>query len=316
MDLSVRISGKTLANPTVLASGILGVGGHLLLRVASAGAGAVTTKSCSLLPRRGHANPIVLDWGHGLVNAVGLSNPGVHEQVAELREVVPELRAMGVPLVASIFADTAEAFGVLAGLISQAEPDFIELNISCPNVEDVYREPFSANPRAAASVVERVKAATSLPVVVKLSPNVPDIVRVAQAVEWAGADAITAVNTAGPGMVIAVDLGIPVLANLTGGISGPALRPIAVRCVYDIYRAVRIPIIGTGGVLDARDALEMIMAGATAVGIGSAVYYRGLGVFREIVEGMRDFMDRHCVEDLEEIRGISHRGGLRGAKVG
>jgi dihydroorotate dehydrogenase (NAD+) catalytic subunit len=244
-----------------------------------------------------------------------LSNPGVQEQVSELREVLPELRALGVPLVASIFADSVEAFGVLAELVADADPDLIELNISCPNVEDVYGEPFSANPRSAAAVVDRVKAVTRVPVAVKLSPNVPDIAQIARAVEWAGADAITAVNTLGPGMVIDVELGLPILANVAGGVSGPALRPIAVRCVYEIYRAVGIPIIGTGGISGARDAVEIMMAGATAVGVGSAVYYKGVDVFAEIVDGLSDFMVRHGLQDVNEIIGIAHRGGLRAAKA-
>lgn len=316
MDISVQIAGRTLRNPTVLASGVLGVGGHTLLRVGRMGAGAVTTKSCGLAPRHGHANPTVLDWGHGLINAVGLSNPGVQEQVAELREVMPQLREMHVPLIASIFANSVEGFGILAELISEAGPDFIELNISCPNVEDLYCEPFSASPRSAAAVVRRVKAVTEIPVIVKLSPNVPDVGQVARAVEAEGADAITAVNTLGPGMVIDVELGMPILANVAGGISGPALRPVAVRCVYEIYRSVGIPIIGTGGVSEARDALEMIMAGATAIGVGTAVYYRGLGVFREIIEGISNFMVRHGIDHLDEIRGVAHRGGFRVTKAG
>ncbi len=316
VDLSVEIAGKTLRNPTVLASGVLGVGGHILTRVARAGAGAVTTKSCGLSSREGHPNPTVLDWGHGLINAVGLSNPGVREEIDELQQVLPELRNMGVPLLASIFADSVDNFGVLAEIMAEAEPDFLELNISCPNVDDIYKEPFCFSPRAAAAVVDQVKKRCSLPVIVKLSPNAHNLAEVARAVEWAGADAITAVNTLGPGMVINVELGMPILANVAGGISGPALRPIAVRCVYEIYRAVKIPIIGTGGVSEARDALEMIMAGATAVGVGSAVYYKGIQVFAEIVEGIGSFMLSHNVGNLRELQGIAHRGGLRASKVG
>jgi len=305
-DLSVNLCGVRLGNPLVLASGILGTSAELLERVARCGAGAVTSKSCGPKPRAGHPNPTVLDWGHGLINAVGLSNPGADEEVRILRDAKARLALLGVPLIASIFAETVQGFGDVARKVAEAAPDFIEVNISCPNVEAEFGRPFAADARDAAAVTALVRRAVSLPVIVKLSPNVPDIAAIARAVEAEGADAIAAINTLGPGMVIDTESGRPILANRTGGVSGPAIRPIAVRCVYDVARAVRVPVIGIGGVTSGRDAVEMIMAGATAVGIGSAVYHRGPEVFAAVREELRGFMETHDYSDISQMRGLAH----------
>ena len=303
-ELAVDLCGIHLSNPLILAAGILGTGAELLERVARAGAGAVTAKSCGLEARVGHPNPTVLDWGHGLINAIGLANPGVEEMAAILKDAKGRLEPLGVPLIASIFAETVEDFAKVAHRVSKAEPDFIEVNISCPNVAAEFGRPFAADPDSAAAVTRAVKGATHLPVIVKLSPNVTDIATIARAVETAGADAIAAINTVA-GMVIDVDCGQPILANRVGGLSGPAIRPVAVRCVYEIYQAVDIPIIGLGGVVDGRDAVEMIMAGATAVGVGSAVYYRGVDAFGEIVQEIASFMVEHGYKTLADFRGMA-----------
>ena len=305
-DLSVSLCGVRLSNPLVLASGILGTSAELLHRVARCGAGAVTSKSCGPTPREGHPNPTVLDWGHGLINAVGLSNPGADEEVPILRDAKARLIPLGVPLIASIFAETVEGFAEVARKVAEAKPDFIEVNISCPNVEAEFGRPFAADPRDAAAVTAAVRRAVSLPVIVKLSPNVADIAAIARAVEAEGADAIAAINSLGPGMVIDLDSGRPILANRAGGVSGPAIRPIAVRCVYDISRAVRIPVIGIGGVTGGRDAAEMIMAGATAVGVGTAVYYRGPEVFGHIRDELAAFMGTHGYSSVLQMRGVAH----------
>ena len=305
-DLSVSLCGVRLSNPLVLASGILGTSAELLHRVARCGAGAVTSKSCGPTPREGHPNPTVLDWGHGLINAVGLSNPGADEEVPILRDAKARLIPLGVPLIASIFAETVEGFAEVARKVAEAKPDFIEVNISCPNVEAEFGRPFAADPRDAAAVTAAVRRAVSLPVIVKLSPNVADIAAIARAVEAEGADAIAAINSLGPGMVIDLDSGRPILANRAGGVSGPAIRPIAVRCVYDISRAVRIPVIGIGGVTSGRDAAEMIMAGATAVGVGTAVYYRGPEVFGHIRDELAAFMGSHGYSSVLQMWGVAH----------
>lgn len=303
LDLSVNLCGVHLPNPTILASGILGLTHEVMERVAKAGAGAVTTKSISRAPRDGYHNPVVLDWEAGLINAVGLSNPGVEVMVAEIRAAKERLAPLGVPVIASIFADTIYDFGTIARYVSEAEPDLIEVNISCPNLDDQYLCMFAADPYVAAQVTHRVKRNTDLPVLVKLSPNVTDIVKIARAVVEAGADGITAVNSLGPGLILDVETCRPLLAHGTGGVSGPAMRPIAVRCVRDICRAVNVPVVGVGGVTTGRDAAEMILVGATAVGIGSAVTYRGMTVFRKVCQELEDYMERHGYENLEGFRG-------------
>ncbi len=240
--LKVSLCGIELSNPLVLASGILGSDAESLARVAGAGAGAVTAKSCSLEPRAGHPNPTVLAWEAGLINAVGLANPGIESEVKELRRAKALLRPQGAALIASIFGDTVESYARVAARVMEAAPDLVEVNISCPNVHDEFGIPFAASATAAAEVTAAVKQAVAgrVPVLVKLSPNVTDIAAIARAVEAAGADGISAINTL-TGMVIDVHARRPVLANRTGGLSGPAIRPLALRCVYEIYRAVGSP---------------------------------------------------------------------------
>ncbi|MGD2205912.1 MAG: dihydroorotate dehydrogenase [Anaerolineae bacterium] len=307
-SLDVNLCGVRLPNPLVLASGILGTEAELMARVARCGAGAVTAKSCSLEPRAGHPNPTVLAWEHGLINAVGLANPGVEAEVDEVKRTKVLLKPLGSALIASVFADTVDNFARVAARVADAEPDLLEVNISCLNVHDEFGTPFAADPVAAAEVTAAVKEAVAgrMPVLVKLSPNVADIAAIAQAVEAAGADGITAINTAS-GMVIDVHARRPILANRTGGLSGPALRPLAVRCVYDVYRAVSIPIVGTGGVSSGRDTVEMIMAGATAVGVGSAVYGEGPEVFGRIRDEMAALMAELGYGTVAEMRGAAQR---------
>ena len=292
-----------LPNPTVLTSGILGLSHEIMARVARAGAGGVTFKSCSLKPRPGYPNPTILDWGPGLINAVGLSNPGVEVMVEEIRAAKKSLAPLGVPVIASIFAETIYDFGTVARFISEAEPHLIEVNISCPNIDDRYRQMFAADPYVVAQVTRRVKQNTEIPILVKLSPNVTDVAKIARTAVEAGADGITAINSLGPGLILDVETCRPVLAHGTGGVSGPAMRPIAVRCVRDICRAVDVPVVAVGGVTSGRDVVEMILVGATAVGIGSAVHFRGLEVFREVRQELEDYMARHGYTDLEAFRG-------------
>lgn len=305
-DLSVLFCDFQLKNPVILASGILGTSASLLERVARLGAGGVTSKSCSPQPRAGHPNPTVLDWGHGYLNAVGLANPGVEKQMSILRDAKRRLTPLGTALIASIFAETVDDFARMAEQVSRAEPDFIEVNISCPNVGHEFGRPFSAEAESAAAVTRAVKGATGIPAIVKLSPNVTDIGEIARAVEAAGADAIAAINTL-TGMLIDIRAARPILSNLKGGISGPALKPVAVRCIYECYKAVSIPILGIGGVMTGEDAVELIMAGATAVGVGSATHTRGPQVLGEIVREMQTFMAAEGYETVGEMRGAAHR---------
>jgi dihydroorotate dehydrogenase (NAD+) catalytic subunit len=305
--LGTRLCGVTFPNPTVLASGILGLSENVFKRLAVAGIGGITTKSCSLKPRAGWPNPTIVHWGEGLINAVGLSNPGVEVMVEEIRAAKKLLAPFKVPIIASIFANSIYEFGVIARYVSEAEPDLIEVNISCPNLDAQHEEMFSSNAYVSAQVTREVKRNACCPVAIKLSPNVDNIGGIAKEVANAGADAICAINSLGPGLVLDIETARPVLANKTGGVSGPAVRPIAVRCVRDICQALKnakLPtqVIGTGGVTTARDAIEMILVGATCVGVGSAVY-RGLDVFKEITEGLADYMRRHDYHSVEDFRG-------------
>jgi len=303
-DLSVSIRGVRLGNPLVLASGILGTHASLMLRVARAGAGAITAKSAGPLPRSGHPNPSCVDFGGGLLNAIGLANPGAADEATLLAETRARLRPLGVPLIASIFADRVETFGRVAAQVAEAEPDLLEVNISCPNVASDFGEPFAGSPTSAAAVTAAVRQAVALPIVIKLAPNVPDLGQIARAVVDAGADAICAVNTM-PGLLVDLESGQPVLANRSGGLSGAALLPIALYAVYQITSAVDVPVIGTGGVASGADALRMVMAGATAVGVGSAVYHEGPEVFGRIVAEMAAWLDERGLT-LDEIRGRAH----------
>ena len=305
IDISVELCGWRLPNPTVLASGILGLSHGVLARVARSGAGAVTTKSCSLRPRSGYANPTILDWGPGLINAVGLSNPGVEVMVEEIQAAKEALAPLGVPVIVSVFADTIYDFGTMTRFIAEAEPDLLEANVSCPNLDNRYQQMFAADPYVSAQVTRRIKEQTDIPLLVKLSPNVTSITEVAEAVVEAGADGITAINSVGPGLILDVETRRPVLAHGAGGLSGPPIRPIAVRCVRDICRAVDVPVVATGGVTTGRDVVEMLLVGATAVSIGSAVRYRGIEVFRKVCEELKAYMERYGHQDLASLRGTA-----------
>ena len=294
----------------MLASGIWGTTVSLLTRAAAAGCGAVTAKSCGPAPRAGHVNPACLDWGHGLINAIGLANPGAEAEVELLRHAKAALAPTGVALIASIFAGPPEEFGVVARTVAQAEPDLIEVNISCPNVHSEFGEPYAASADAAAEVTGIVKdavRAAGIPVIVKLAPNVPSIGRIAQAVVRAGADALCVINTM-PGLIVDAESGQLVLSNRSGGLSGPAIKPIALKCVYDARRACPdVPIIGTGGVTTGLDAVEMLMVGATAVGVGSAIYYRGPEAVTAILGELQDWLVAHQIADVNDIRSAAHR---------
>lgn len=300
--LSVELCGFTLQSPLVLASGVAGENMQWLEQAARAGAGAVVTKSISMAPREGHPEPTVIEWEHGLINAVGLRNSGVAQAQQDVAALRRTLAPLGVPVIASIFAETVHGYGEVAEAIAAAQPDMIEVNISCPNVEAEFGRPFAADAQSAAAVTRAVRDATRCPVIVKLSPNVTDIVAIARAVEAAGADAICAINSL-TGMVIDLATGKPSLVNRTGGVTGAAIRPLAVRCVYEISQAVRVPVIGLGGVTSGRDIVEMVMAGAQAVGVGSAVYVRGPAVFSELLLQLVDCMDTHGYDSLADIRG-------------
>lgn len=295
--LETDLCGMRMRNPFILASGIRDINSALLIRAAKEGAGAVTSKSVSLLPRAGHPNPTVVFHGGVMINAIGLSNPGIDAEIAELKLAKS---GAGVPVIASVYGQSVDEFYELAYKISEAEPDMIELNISCPNVAHECRL-FSADPSDAAAATASVKKATSIPVSVKLSPNVTDIAEIAMAVEKAGADCITAINTVG-GMFIDPVARRPMLANKSGGLSGSLIRPVALKAIYDIRkRGVKIPIIGTGGVASGRDAAEMLCAGANAVGVGTAAMGRE-NLFSALSSELEKFMQENNYRKLSDFK--------------
>ncbi len=302
MDISTEIAGVKLENPLVLASGILGVSAASMAKAARAGAGAVTTKSIGPVKREGHENPVVVELDYGLLNAIGLSCPSPDEAVEELSKAV---KSIDKPVIASFFARSISEFGHMAELVSQAEPAFLEVNISCPNVSE-YGKPFGCSVQASGKITRAVVKSTDIPVIVKLTPNVVDIKLVAKEVEDNGADVISAINTLGPGMKINIKSGKPVLSNKFGGLSGQCIKPVAVRCVYEISEAVDIPVIGMGGVQSGEDAVEMLLAGASAVGVGTGVWTRGEEIFKEITSEMEQFMKENNYSNLSELIGKAH----------
>ncbi len=290
-----------LRNPTILASGILRVTKDSIDKIGKNGAGAVTLKSLCHEKRAGNKNPTMFKGDNVWLNAVGLPGQGIDNAIKDFKR----LDNLSVPVIGSIFGYKINQFGQVAKKMSMLKPAMIEVDISCPHMD--YGKPYYADTSLIAKVTEEVKKNSGkIPVSIKLSPNVHDIKEIAHAVEKSGADAITAINTAS-GMVIDINAKKPILSNKIGGMSGPALKPIAVRCVYEIYETVKIPIIGTGGITYGKDAIEMIMAGATALGIGTAVYYRGVDVFKKICNEMESWMKKNKVKSLDDIRGVAHR---------
>ena len=311
MDLSITFANVHFPNPVVLASGVLGVTGNSLKYVIENGAGGVTTKSIWLEEHLGHPNPTMMGNEHFFVNAVGLPDAGIDKAHEEIGKYMNwhDSQGLKAPLIASIVAGKVSDFGEIAEKIAELKPHLIEVNISCPNVEDELGKPFACDMNQAAEVTKIVKKRTNgeYPIIVKLSPNVNNLTEIAKSVEAAGADGICAFNTFGPGMVIDIDTAQPILANKVGGVSGPGLKPLVGKGIYDLYKAVKIPIIGTGSVLTGRDAIELMMAGATLIGVGTAVYYRGDEVFGKIVREMEEWCDENDVLDISEIVGRTHQ---------
>ena len=299
--LQTKLCKIKLKNPTILASGILGVTKDSVDRIGKNGAGAVTLKSLCHEERQGTSNPTMFGYEDVFLNAVGLPGQGIDSAMEDFKR----LDNLSVPVIGSIYGYRIEQFVEVAKKMTSLKPAMIEVDISCPHMD--YGKPYYADPDLTGKITKIVKKNSGkIPVSIKLSPNVYDIKEIAHAAEKSGADAITAINTV-TGMVIDIDARKPILANKIGGVSGPALKPIAVRCVYEIYETVKIPIIGTGGVTYGKDAIEMIMAGATAVGIGTGIYYRGIGIFKKVCDEMIVWMKKNKVKLLDDIRGAAHR---------
>jgi len=300
-DLSVNIAGLRIKNPTILASGVLGVSGRTLRRVADSGAGAVVTKSCGINPREGFPNPTVVEVPCGLLNALGLPNPGVEA----MREEIAEAKHSKIPVIASIYGFSKNDYVEAAGIAEEAGADAVELNVSCPHVKEVGVE-IGQKDDLVAEVISAVKSEVDVPVIVKLSPNVSNIVAIGSAAERSGADALCAINTV-RAMAIDIDVKKPILGAKIGGLSGPAIKPIAVRCIFELYEAVKIPIMGCGGVTDWQDAVEFLLAGAVAIQIGTAIIHKDLAVFKEIEHGLAEYMREGGFRRLDELVGLAHR---------
>ena len=299
VDLSVEIGDIRMSNPVMTASGTAGASGRELSEVLEIGRlGAFVVKGVSLEPRTGNPVPRIVETSSGMLNAIGLQNPGVD---AFLRDDLPFIRAFGVPVIVNIFGSTEEEYCRLAQRLEGAEGVAgIELNISCPNVKRGGMV-FGTDPEAAARLVDEVRRATKQTLIVKLSPNVTDIAAIAKVAEEAGADSISLINTL-LGMAIDSSTRRPRLANITGGLSGPAIKPVALRMVWEVCKAVSVPVIGIGGIETAADALEFIIAGASAVQVGTALFVDPLAPVR-IIDGMRDYCDAHRIRGLGELRG-------------
>jgi dihydroorotate dehydrogenase (NAD+) catalytic subunit len=299
-DLSTSVGKLELRNPTMLASGILGETAELLLRVADSGAGAVITKSIGLEPREGHPNPTVVEMEHGLLNAVGLANPGI-EIFKEEMEVATKAE---IPVIGSIFGKDVDEFTRLAVKMEDFGADAVELNLSCPHAEGLGFE-IGADPKNVEEITEGVKGSLSIPVFPKLTPNVKDVVELADAAAKGGADGVVAINTV-RAMAISPEARMPILANKIGGLSGTAIRPIGVRCVYEIWKEVPIPVIGVGGISSGMDAMEYLMAGASAVQIGSGVWIGGPEVFASVCKEIEEFLERNGHSSLNDVLGAAH----------
>jgi dihydroorotate dehydrogenase (NAD+) catalytic subunit len=299
--LQTIIAGLNLKNPTILASGILGVTAKSLKEVMHAGAGAVITKSVSLNARKGYVNPTVIQVEGGLLNAVGLPNPGIYK----FKKEIEDLEDLQVPLIVSIFGFSHKEYAKVAEVAVEAGADAIEINLSCPHVKGSGAE-IGKDPMMIKNVVKEVKAIVKKPVLVKLTSDVADIKELAEAAVSGGADVITAINTV-RAMAIDIETSRPILAHKIGGLSGGVIKPIAVRCVYEIYQVVDVPVIGCGGVRTWNDAIELMLAGASAIQIGSAIAYENLTVFGSVVDGITSYLDKKGYSSVKEIVGLAHK---------
>jgi len=305
VDLSIQLAprhpkGLVLANPVMTASGTFGYGTEYSELIDIQRLGAVVCKGTTLLPREGNPQPRLVETSHGLLNSVGLENIGVD---AVVKDKAPIWASWRVPVIVNIVGESiSEYVEVATRLEGVAGVSGVELNISCPNVAFGGLE-YGANPRLAAEVTAAVKAVTSLPLIVKLSPNVTDVVEIALMVEGAGADALCLINTV-KGLAIDINEDRNYFRAISGGLSGPAIKPIALRMVYDVAKAVQIPVIGCGGISCASDALEFVVVGASAVQVGTATLTNPRAAL-DILEGIEDFMVERGIPNLSELVGVA-----------
>lgn len=299
--LEVKIANLKLKNPTILASGIMGESSGSLIRVAKSGAGALVTKSIGSDARTGYPNPTVVELECGILNSMGLPNPGIEEFGKEIEDI----KDIDIPIIGSIFGRDKEEFSMLAKRMEEYGLDAVELNLSCPHAKG-YGLEIGGDPDLVKSITREVKRNVSIPVFPKISANVRDVVEIGKAVEEGGADGIVAINSV-KAMKIDLSTKKPILHNKFGGYSGRGIKPIGVRCVYELASELSIPVIGVGGIETGKDAAEYILAGATAVEIGSAIFYRDVDVFRKVCQELEEWMKDNGYESIEDFRGLALR---------
>lgn len=300
--LKTNLCGIRLKNPLMLAAGVLGSHASSLNWILDSGAGSVVSKSFSKEPNDGYKNPTTVAVEGGIINAIGLSSPGVDAFIEEL-EAVQRHKGRSI---ASIYGATPDEFSYVAGKVEKLV-DMIELNVSCPHAMEGYGASIGQNPDLTREFVKAVKDTVDVPVLAKLTPNVTNISEIAIAAEEGGADGLTLINSLGPGMKIDIVTGNPILSNKFGGMSGPAIKPIAIRCVYDAFEATDIPIVGVGGIRNYSDVVEFLYAGASAVQIGTSIMYEGPEIFGRINSDLEDFLEDSEFNSIEEMVGYAHK---------
>jgi len=297
--LSIDLAGMHLRNPLLLASGFLGISQEVFNRLYNDGLGAVVSKSISVSPLEGYKGPTVVYLGEkGYLNAVGLANPGSDVFAQEIMN-------NQIPLVVSIVGSSQSDFQKLINKFDKLNILAYEVNLSCPHVEKMGME-VGDDPDLVTKIIKTIKTRTKKPVIIKVGIGKSDVLKLATIIQESGADAITAINTI-RAMAINVETGMPILSNKVGGLSGIPLKPIGVRCVYEIFKKVNIPVIGCGGIFTWEDAIEYILAGATAIELGSVIGYKGLKVFNQIKLGITRYLQKKDYKNVKEIVGLAHK---------
>ena len=300
--LAVDIAGLKMKTPVTTASGTFGFGLEFTDFLDLEKVGAITVKGTTLAPRAGNKGQRVVETPSGILNCIGLENPGSDYF---LKETLPKLKKYNVPVIVNIDASSPEEYGELAAKLDVKGVDAVEINVSCPNIKDGGLV-FGTNAKSMAQVVKEVKKSTSKVVITKLSPNVTSITEMAKAAEDAGTDALSLINTL-IGMKIDIHRQRPVLGNVTGGLSGPCIRPVAVRMCYEVAQAVKVPIIGMGGIMCAEDAIEFFLAGASAIAVGTANFVNP-AIAETISPGILEYMDRHNIKKVQDMIGLALPG--------
>ncbi len=303
VNLEVTIGSLKLKNPVMTASGTFGYGPEYVEFMDLNRLGAIVVKGLSLEPKEGNPPPRIVETASGMLNSIGLQNIGI---AAFIKEKLPFLKRFTTPVIVNFFGDSLDEYAEAAARLDGIDGiHALEMNISCPNKQAGWSV-FGTDPAVTGDVVGAVRKKTKLPLIVKLSPNVTDIALMARVAEDSGADALSLINTL-TGMAIDVRTRKPRLANVRGGLSGPAIKPVALRMVYDVYKAVKIPLVGMGGIMNTDDALEFMMAGATAVAVGTANFVNP-GVTIDIIDGMAAYMEREKLKEIRSLTGAAHAG--------